>query len=869
MVLCRAQLAKVEAPEADPESGDVPKFTSATVLESKWPSILFYFASFALVSAQFTTSLKITHRAIRMRRRAMIPFAIFLFATSLIPLGFILTQTYLGDPLAMTVFFVAVIVANVSGIALRCVLRPVMIQEYPMQDTIEGCENTGIVVGCLVLTALTWTLSSTNVQLGIVWIIFPLVLAVFSRNMPRCLRCCYPEQYAAATSYRLNFRRWYDDRARMSVFTDGVLAIAATFTLLEIRVPEPEVSAPAPVWNVSASVTDSSALSSTIPSGTFESYMLDHWADFAAYFDSFSVIVLLWVTHRDIGAALPRFGGMLRSMNMLCCMLAALIPFGMSLRESFPLEMLADMFALGVVIASSGALACMACAGRWLVRDPQGLPPLRLDVGEAEEEDEGGEGGGESRSRAGGAAARSLLGLAAGVPDSGRSEGHDSPIPESQLGSEEDLGEARGGEACSVPHIESQRSHGNDSYYGFLVEDDPVEDRKTDGRRVATAVQDLRRSAGYAGAGASRGAPRGFAMRPLAVMEESEEGEEQRRGREGRGIAARGLASDALFDEELEHARLAVTAPAESAASIPAARRSRQASDAALHGPSAAVPGGSHTVATPGPHSASAPVAEQLGDPSRAPLRASVAFRARETSVGSRSNGRVQKLGSGEQIGLASGQDLSVALLVPSGARGGYSANELPMEMEEHLVRLMVARALVLPLLAAVCALATGFVPVLGLNPLLLAWPLVGLVGWTEHSIRSPMTEPWALTRFFLCWRGRPRAIPGVGSVYPLHQGPCSWMHRCRRLRVLFFCDPSQDMDDRAAVTSRVAVSTAARAYSHGKDDVGDDDDGTTNGPSWGTWGAEREDLPQAASRGSLNGARDPMVTELTASSLR
>jgi hypothetical protein len=624
------------------------------------------------------------------------------------------------------------------------------------------------------------------------------------------------------------------------------------------------------------------------PANTFSAYILQHWNDFSSYFDSFSVILLLWATHRDIGAALPRFGGLLRRLNMACCMIAALIPFGMSLRETFPRDTVADLFAVGVVFLSSGALLCMPCLGRWLVRGPHRLPPIMLQVGEDEgEEDDGGDMGGARRSRGGaaGAATRSVMGLSAGGASDTRGVAH-SLLPGSHVGAEpeEDT-------AYTPSRLEKQNSSGNDSYYGFLVEDDPAEDYKTDGRMVASAVQELRRSAGYAQPGSPVGSlpgtPGGSASQPLEVMAELAE-------EEATPPHHPQPAPEALFDDEEEEQEQEDGEPesapsprSQSQSALPRARdagravgtgagqQRRGVSSSVLLGRAGSASrsgratshraardvGGAGSASRSG-RATSHRAARDVGGSARPPAGPSVAFQPREEAAGSRVE--PARGTSGER----SRQDLYAALLVSSRGSGGYSSNELPVEMEEHLVRLLVARAMVLPLMAAMCAATTPFVSILGLNPLLLAWPVVGLIGWAEHSIRSTRGEPWCITRFLLCWRGHPRAIPGVGSVYPMHQGPCSWMYRCRRLRAFLCCDPSQDMDDRAAVTSRVAVSTAARAYEHGKDELGDDDH-TTSGPGWGAWGEDMPGLAQAVSRGSINGHRDAMVTELTASSLR
>ena len=67
------------------------------------------------------------------------------------------------------------------------------------------------------------------------------------------------------------------DKARVEAFSDGVLAIAITLLVLELRVPE----------------------AGTL-SGGLAHYLSEQWSSYAAYVLSFVVIGIMWVNHHGV-----------------------------------------------------------------------------------------------------------------------------------------------------------------------------------------------------------------------------------------------------------------------------------------------------------------------------------------------------------------------------------------------------------------------------------------------------------------------------------------------------------------------------------------------------------------------------------------
>lgn len=88
---------------------------------------------------------------------------------------------------------------------------------------------------------------------------------------------------------------------RAEAFSDGVFAVAATFLVFEIRVPD-------------------------VHSGLGRA-LLAEWPSYAAYAISFGTILVIWVNHHAIVDAIERFDRRLLFLNGVLLMTVAVIPF--------------------------------------------------------------------------------------------------------------------------------------------------------------------------------------------------------------------------------------------------------------------------------------------------------------------------------------------------------------------------------------------------------------------------------------------------------------------------------------------------------------------------------------------------------------
>ena len=91
--------------------------------------------------------------------------------------------------------------------------------------------------------------------------------------------------------------------ARLEAFSDGVLAIAATLLVLELRVPE------------------------AAGENHLAAALLAQWPSYATYITSFATIGIIWVNHHSLFAHVRYVDRRLLFLNLLLLMLVSLIPF--------------------------------------------------------------------------------------------------------------------------------------------------------------------------------------------------------------------------------------------------------------------------------------------------------------------------------------------------------------------------------------------------------------------------------------------------------------------------------------------------------------------------------------------------------------
>lgn len=132
---------------------------------------------------------------------------------------------------------------------------------------------------------------------------------------------------------------------RLETFSDGVIAIAITLLILEIRVPE---AAP----------------------GHLGKALLEQWPSYAAYAVTFAVLGIMWVNHHRIFHMLKAVDRPLLFINLLLLMFIAAFPFPTALLAEYldapgrDAQLAAAVYS---AMATGSALA-FNVMWRWIVR---------------------------------------------------------------------------------------------------------------------------------------------------------------------------------------------------------------------------------------------------------------------------------------------------------------------------------------------------------------------------------------------------------------------------------------------------------------------------------------------------------------------
>ncbi|WP_417215192.1 TMEM175 family protein [Arthrobacter sp.] len=118
---------------------------------------------------------------------------------------------------------------------------------------------------------------------------------------------------------------------RVEAFSDGVIAVAITLLVLDLRVPEP------------------------LGDGSLGARLLDLWPNYLAYGISFLAIGIMWINHHAALRRLKAVDHAVLVVNLLLLMCIVALPFSTSL------------FATYLDAASGGHLAAVVYAGSFLV----------------------------------------------------------------------------------------------------------------------------------------------------------------------------------------------------------------------------------------------------------------------------------------------------------------------------------------------------------------------------------------------------------------------------------------------------------------------------------------------------------------------
>lgn len=150
------------------------------------------------------------------------------------------------------------------------------------------------------------------------------------------------------------------DTVRLEALSDGVIAVAITLLVLDLRVPE--LKPDEPLWNA----------------------LTAGWPSYAAYVTSFLVIGILWINHHSLFRQIRYATRGLMLANLTFLMLVVAIPFVTSLVSKYLLEgnwnskvAMATYEGLALAIAVS-----MTFLWGYVLRRPQLLEPT-VDVAAA------------------------------------------------------------------------------------------------------------------------------------------------------------------------------------------------------------------------------------------------------------------------------------------------------------------------------------------------------------------------------------------------------------------------------------------------------------------------------------------------------
>jgi uncharacterized membrane protein len=151
------------------------------------------------------------------------------------------------------------------------------------------------------------------------------------------------------------------ETTRLEAFSDGVLAIAITLLVLDLRVP----------------------LQDTLH-GSLESALADEWPAYAAYVTSFLVIGIIWVNHHGVFALVTRVDRLTLFLNLLLLMAVVAIPFTTALlseylragdRDARTAALVYSLVMLAMSLAFAGLFAHLA---RHAERLADGVDPVAM-----------------------------------------------------------------------------------------------------------------------------------------------------------------------------------------------------------------------------------------------------------------------------------------------------------------------------------------------------------------------------------------------------------------------------------------------------------------------------------------------------------
>lgn len=154
---------------------------------------------------------------------------------------------------------------------------------------------------------------------------------------------------------------------RVEAFSDGVMAIAITLLVLDLKVPTP---------------------AETTTAGSLVAALTDRWPSYAAYLAAFLTIGIIWLNHRAFVDRIRRFDGTLHWLNLLLLLGVATLPFPTSLLAAYVADTNTTAASTAAVIyglLSVGTALPWGFMWRHLARHPELLePPLDAEYARKE-----------------------------------------------------------------------------------------------------------------------------------------------------------------------------------------------------------------------------------------------------------------------------------------------------------------------------------------------------------------------------------------------------------------------------------------------------------------------------------------------------
>jgi uncharacterized membrane protein len=132
---------------------------------------------------------------------------------------------------------------------------------------------------------------------------------------------------------------------RMEAFSDGVIAIAITLLVLDIKVPESG-------------------------EGELGHALAQQWPNYAAYVVSFLTIGIIWINHHGALARIERANHTLLVLNLLLLLAIGALPFTTSLMAEYLREDRGQHLAAGVYSGSFLMLGVLFFALQWYALSP-------------------------------------------------------------------------------------------------------------------------------------------------------------------------------------------------------------------------------------------------------------------------------------------------------------------------------------------------------------------------------------------------------------------------------------------------------------------------------------------------------------------